>query len=276
VLRLPAPRTTRARGALLFAIVAASPLALWMVRNRRVAGMLTGERTTAEHGSADNIWLALDQISRWWLPTRLPAAARIAILALVVAAAVATLSRERRRALARCLIGPAGLFTALYLVALVAAASTTRIDPINARLLAPVFPAIVLGVWTLADVALAGRRRRRLASALLVVWLLYPVTRAAVEVADRYAHGAGGYSRDVWQNADVVHWLRRHPIAAPVVSNEPDALYLLTGIEARRESVAAPRSVVVFRHGPPAPSGWAGAGLTPVYSGRDGDIEAVP
>jgi hypothetical protein len=262
-------RVTRATG---FVLIATAPLALWLTRNVMVTGTVTGERAAAGEDAGRHVWLVLDHVTRWWLPTRVPAAWRVALVAAVVVAAAAALPGAERRRLARTLAGPAPLFVACYVAALVLSVSVTAVDAIGPRLLAPAFVFLVPGSFVLVDAVLRAFPRRRLLRLLVVVWLLYPAARVAVDVGDRHALGAGGYARDAWHRADVVQWLRGRAPDPPVVSNAPEALYLLTGIAARGEATAAAGTAVIFSGAPAPPAGWPGAPMRPIFAGRDGAV----
>jgi hypothetical protein len=110
--------------------------------------------------------------------------------------------------------------------------------------------------------------------AAVACWIVYPIVHVGVDVSQRFALGAGGYNRDAWHHADVVAWIRAHALRPPVVSNDPDALYLLTGVEARPIAPhrAPARTAVLFTRASPAPEPPAGTAL---FAGHDGTVVAL-
>src|SRR5581483_8465759 len=80
-----------------FAVVAVTPIALWLARNVALTGTPAGERVAPSGSLLHHAWLVIDHVTRWWLPTRVPAAARVAVAGLVLALLVTRLSVAQRR-----------------------------------------------------------------------------------------------------------------------------------------------------------------------------------
>ena len=269
-----APGSVRARlgRAAGFSVVALTPLALWLARNARLTGTLTGDRAAPHVTLGDQGWALIDALGRWWLPARIPPTPRLAVIALVFAGLAAAMVLERRTPR----LTPGALFVVLYVGALLASVATTAVDRIDDRLLAPLYVVVMIGGWALVDrvTRRLGPSRRTVVRVLVACWMLYPVVHATADVAQRVTVGAGGYNRDPWRHADVIEWIRGRSLPGPVVSNDPDALYLLTGVEATpiASHPASARTVVLFERATPPPRAVSGTAL---FAGRDGTVTAV-
>jgi len=105
------------------------------------------------------------------------------------------------------------VFSATYLILLEGAAALTRIDPIDARLLAPLFvPLLVLGFSLLdrVDERLTPTRAAPVAGALAVLAAAWAVAGADNSIAyDRSVRAGGaGYADPRWRESALAQWLR--------------------------------------------------------------------
>ncbi len=236
-------RVARAIG---FTLVATGPLALWLLRNHTLTGTITGERAPGQWGLGFNLSRVLLYLSSWVLPPAGEGAwigvAHGALL-LLLGAALWLGARQLRsvgeggdeprdlEAMVAC-----GLFLAGYVALLVWSATTVALDVLNHRLMAPLYPPLVILATLAADRALsatAGDRavlRRTLAGAA-AVWLLLTVPLTA-QVLGQAAAGLG-YRSPAWRSSELVAHLRNDPPRGAVYSNDAPGVYYLTGIPAR-------------------------------------------
>jgi hypothetical protein len=222
-----APLRRRVGPALLMLGVALVPVGLWLLRNRLVAGAVTGERIAASAGFADSVRLILRGLAGPFLP---PVPLFLAVLVIVV---VLPFVRPPQPAAPRRL---AAVLLLAYLAGLGFAAATTAIDGLDSRMTAALYPLVIALVLAgFEDVAARLRSRpvRLLAAALAGFWLVLQVNRSVRLVRDWRELGAGGYSITAWQESPTVAWLRQNPVAPPVYSNAPDAAYILANVPAR-------------------------------------------
>lgn len=235
-----------------FIVIACLPMALWQVRlyfwlpDEFVELFALGTRTSVDghlalvRGELAD-WLA--PLSAWWLAMPL------------IAGMVAV-------CLLRPTVRPLALFTAVYVVVLVAAAAAQPFNAIGTRLLAPVYvPLVVLAVVTLKEAASQDRFVTYVASPLVVglaCWWVVANGASTASMAYRASVEGGG-----WYETSTAHGWATDLFAAtealdgPVYSNVSALLYYRSGVTAYEEAWMW----VPARHGLPA-DGWL------VYVGR--------
>jgi hypothetical protein len=243
--------------ALLFGAVAATPNALWSLRNYLVSGHLTGDRRTAVGSLAHNVGLSLSTLGGWVIPPDASDAARTIAGGVCLLAAsslfLAAWTRRSRSDGLRPLL-PLALYLALYTALLLASATLTPIDPIGDRLMVPlVLPGLVLLGCT-AHAALRGVHRRALrragqAAALagFALWLV-AATGPRAEATEVQNAREEANLRD-WRLSAVGRYLRHRPIPGTVFSNDPWTLFTMTGVASR----VAPTIARAHRALPTAP-----------------------
>lgn len=245
------PLHRRLGRAMLFGAASGLPLALWLLRNVRATGTLTGPRGgMGPQPLADVLVGSARTLAGWLLPPAAPAwgqAAALGGLALLVAAAF-LLRGGARPARVRLRLRVALGFTLVYAAFVTAAGAAGLSDAPNGRLLAPLLVPLVFMAAHGLEAALAAMRRagwRRLAQVLAVcagLWLAWPLTSTAAYVYVRAKIGGGGYHTEAWQASAMVRWLKTHPPEGVVYSNLPAAAYLFTRRYARAwPPAAAPR-----------------------------------
>jgi hypothetical protein len=232
----------RWRGAVGFGAIALAPLLGWLAWVSQVAGRATN-RTAVFHPPGWGYFSAgIRRIATWVLPAEVPTPVRLVGLALVAALLVRLAWRDRHRLAAsagepppsppgRGLAGLVGLFAVAYLAALVADRSlfdvTGRLD---SRFLLPFHAAvIVLAAWALRGVDLRRSHLVRLGLTAVVgvhivsggLWMYDATTDREVR--------PGGFASPAWVHSEVVDQVRALDPAAPVYTNEVDALYFHTG-----------------------------------------------
>ena len=126
-------------------------------------------------------------------------------------------------------------FVLIYVGFLVISATRVAYDQLGHRLLAPVYVPLALFLLLLIAPllekdAFAGGRggTRRFVMLLLGVWLLYAATVTALMVRKSMTEGLG-YSARVWRESATARYVREHDMSCVFYSNDPNALYILTG-----------------------------------------------
>ena len=69
-------------------------------------------------------------------------------------------------------------------------------------------------------------------AALLVAWAAFQATHTAKWLARAHADGLG-YATSEWRDSPLIRYVRELPPGTPIYSNGPDAIYILTGIQAK-------------------------------------------
>ncbi len=229
-----------------FGVVSATPLALWLLRNR-LAGATVGGHSfrPASVGQLTRAFsVGLDTLVPWFFTARAPYPARIIglgiILALAAVLAVVAHVKLRERGRSRLThVATVVAVGTVYFCFLATSAAGLGWDP-EPRLMAPLYVLAMVLVATGAEAALhllqvAESRQRWLAPAgigVCALWLLYPLTETYHSVRHSWQHGPGGYSTPAWQQSAMMAWLRQHPLDGAIYSNVPDAVYILTGATA--------------------------------------------
>jgi 4-amino-4-deoxy-L-arabinose transferase-like glycosyltransferase len=233
--------------ATLFAFISTLPLTAWVIRNYAVASTLAGERGLSPYTLMQELYFTLNTVSKWFLPPIILAILRILLIVLLFVLGIAifpVLSRwnqDRWASINSLRIMPLVYFILLYTSGLIASATRIAFDPINHRLLAPIYvPFMLLVLFTIDNIAQSFSRmhfsKQALNAFLLIgfgLWLGYPFLYSGNLVINSIRNGAGGYSSKAWMNSELISYLRQHPLRGSVYSNAPHAIYILTGMSAR-------------------------------------------
>ena len=188
------------RSALAWPVLAALPLAVWLVRNHLIYGGLTGHTVPPSIGLGHNLLEAIRFCVADFLPiphlnTGLGLYAKYALAAVAVAVAF-VLGLVCRRASNRVIwTGSAkgtvlvAVYAVAYLGTLAALAAVRDFDPINTRLTMPAYPAIII-VFAIAVVSLAeiAKVAKCIMIALASAWLVL-ATAASLRGAIYYTSG---------------------------------------------------------------------------------------
>lgn len=140
-------------------LTSAVPLGIWLVRNKILYGTLTGTR----HSSVETIWTLVEKawqvISSWFVGDS------ILIIPLLIVAIV--LIRPNLKGINLDVV----IFSAVYLVFMITSSLLVKYDELDSRLLAPIFPVIIIGMsYVLDQIPL----NKKLVKVLAYAWLLAP------------------------------------------------------------------------------------------------------
>lgn len=248
----PGRRRAREAGVVL-GLGLAGPL-LWLLRNAWVGGSTTNRSFGFHPPTAERLMEALDTLSLWLLPSRIPVAARhgVAVVVLVVfAVAVVHALRRRPRGQPRpqADLLQVALTCALGYVVLLGL-SLTFVDastPLNDRILAPLLILGLIAALLAASTWVSKPGWGRLIVCLsTLTFVVLTVARGETAWVRLRTDGQGFASR-AWQTSELVALTRQLPAGTPIYTNELDALYLLTGRQAYQVPIywdpvrAAPR-----------------------------------
>ena len=245
---------TRLRAVALYAVVVAVPTALWLGRNLLVVDSLTGDRSALFHFPAlPTLFMLVEMmlgtmvgptvlgwIERFSAPLGGAAGTQLVCLLAVWGLVALALARWRRAAPGAAVL--AG-FVVCYLGLLAAVAWTglglSAEQRYAAPLVAPMLAVCVLSLHACASPAGANwlgrgpRWRRRLVAAAMTaalsLWLAQWVAPNVREVKQWRIHGGYGYGASRWAESATMASLRFGPRRGLLFSNDPLAVYLLTG-----------------------------------------------
>lgn len=237
------PRVSAGRrlsDAALYAGTASAPFVAYAIRNYLVAASTLGPRAPSRTGLAVNMDLATDTVFAWFLPWRLQSFDTLIYAALFLLGAACW---ARREALLREIRGSARLvrlsaaFVVTYVAFLVISSSIIAYDPLNDRLLSPIYPPLLFLLAALVSPrVLVGRIARVVVlGGLFLLAAAGPVRLVISDVRAKEADGAGVYSTRAWRESSLLaHLIASNPPPGRMLySNARSALYILTDIHAR-------------------------------------------
>jgi hypothetical protein len=244
------PMRRRAIDLLLFVGSTSAAFGIWVARNLHVSGTPLGARSPAVYSFAENVVLSLSVFQSHVLPEgsgfpillKFGVAAAVGLLALWTYAPLAR-HFEKRAAEERAVLMPCLVFSLVFYAFTIITSTAVAYDPINYRLLSPLYlPVLVAVAWLLNEAmrysqSAEGRRRRiRIVTVLLVVMaMVQPVRQFALDFGDRFREGAGLNHR-VWTESELMGFLKHWQgpeRAKPIFSNAPMALAWHLGLDAR-------------------------------------------
>jgi hypothetical protein len=245
---------TRITYATTFFSLSVLPALLWIVRNYIFTGTFTGVRAPAYYGFLKNSLLTFETLARWFVPPYwYYFIGQISFATIIVFVAVWYLIIFRRKKnyptdykifQLKCIIS----YIVIYLLVLITSSSLTANEIISeGRLLTPLYPFIIFLVFYRLDncykqITFTSVRKRGIiltVGCLLCLWLLYPASKMIDVLSEWREDGIGKnyfdqayYSKTAWQESPSVKWLKKHSLRGDLYSNEPTALYILTGLVA--------------------------------------------
>lgn len=235
------------------------PVGSWLIRNLFVASTATGARTPAQASLLGKAVVAIAVIHDWFFPRPgIPVLDWVLVglsTLLIAFLAVLTLRRLQSQSdLGGRLTRAAACFVGFYFIAVVLASATYASDEISPRLLAPIYLPLVLvlltGINSAVRLLLRSRKPRTEtwgSAALAGLLLIHPLYWNTRIYRSWQATGVGHFSQPEWQESPLVAWLRSNPLPGRILSNDPAAVYLLTGQDARispSRSAALPKELI--------------------------------
>jgi hypothetical protein len=242
----PATIKKRLLNTILFAMLAAGPLLVWMFRNFTLAGTATSREIAFHPFGKTHLEWALTTLSSWLLvPASADAYIKIVPLLLIVSGFVAVLINKARTntnlTKIPFIIKLFVIFIPVYGLFLVI--SITFIDantPLDSRILSPIFVAgLIITMYTLGELYIWVNRWANTRYLFHGIFLaisgvfLFSYLTTWIEVSrDSYRNGIG-YNSLVWKNSLILARVRQLPSGETIYSNSPEAVYIGTGRVAR-------------------------------------------
>lgn len=249
------PLKTRTLYGVIFGIVAALPLVLWTTRNYQLTGTFTGERPPARNSLFTQLGYTLYWLTNWFSPFQLPSIPAIISMGIFALAIVGITGWLIRRVyqrdgkitidgLLQTFPGTLTIFTLIYLFFLILGHSSTDLTPINNRYVSPIYPSVMLlvfmGIESLLQRAntysISSISGRTIIIALVIMWLVYPVTKAVQRVITTAQTGPVEVNiinptvdlLAAWEHSDLLQWLEANPLQGRIYSNAPAPIYART------------------------------------------------
>ncbi len=235
------PFREKVRHSAAYAFIAVTPLGAWLLRNISVSGTFTGpERSLPPLASfAEYAQQTLDILGSWAVPlfNPVPAGAAMAtswaLLALAIAAGCGLLLHSRRDRDSNTIV-LWGAFALIYLAIFLVTASSSRVY-MASRYISPVYiPLLFIVTFVLDRLVGRGTGKSPLTAVMvsaLALWLAGSAVAIGRGIQAANGSGAGHIawlSGARFADSAVLSYMREHPVAGWVYSNDHFAVYIYT------------------------------------------------
>jgi 4-amino-4-deoxy-L-arabinose transferase-like glycosyltransferase len=222
------------------AVLALIPIGGWALRNVAVGVAPLGPREPADETLSRATENVMNALAGWVMPDRADLPTGVA--AAVVTACFVVAWRLRRDTATHSpvamtkeqwlmlIVLPAG-----YLIFMVALSLRAAFDPLSNRLLVPAFPALWLVLMRWAAVAVPTVSSRALSApagvflAAILGWITTAVVFDVLRMLMTDRRDGRGFSSAAWKSSALIEQVKGMPKHCALTSNNPEALYLLTG-----------------------------------------------
>lgn len=234
-----------------FALAAVVPLSIFIARNYVVHRTFTGTRGESVFTFSQNLRSLMDTLFSWALPVGLAGSRPVFILlGIGIAFALFYPVFEKLHggkllsgspvAQMTCLrFMPVFVFGVVYSVFILLSATFSNMDGLGGRLLVPLFiPFGVLAIGAVRSLVqvisrMAPPRLYTVFTAMGLLAVMIPQVAASYEVLQRFLDRRMTFLSEAWTNSPTLAALRERWKGEEVFSNQPEAVYIITGIEAR-------------------------------------------
>ena len=232
------PWKKRIENSMIFGIISSLPVTMFMIRNLLVTNTLLGERPSSDTTPLEAMERTARYFTNWYIPQIFSEGVYTTVIIIFTTTFILGLiyllikSNERRK------IAPWVLFTGVYIFYLNLSSILVGFEGIKNRLLSPVFiPSLLILLWIIQQVIsktltndngrLHSSLKRGATYTLMAILILFITSSAgslSVEIRNKINDGAGGYSRNVWEDSEIIEELESTELRGPVYSNDPWAL----------------------------------------------------
>jgi hypothetical protein len=242
-------RKRRVFDAVAFVGIGSLPIALWVIRNRWIAGIATNRQIGFHPAGFDRLGDVLSTLVSWFSGFG-SASIRVQILTVCLVLVAGSLfligtwfltPRDGEVEVCRAMdvLQFMALIIGTYLLVLYTSISALDVQiPIDSRILSPLYvPFVLLAVSVVHRLDWLGRGHFLLpALALLVIGLQLP---SGLDWLRQLRRDGIGYSSRLWMESKLIRHLSLIDPSVAIFSNAPDVVYTLTG----RPSAMIPRKV---------------------------------
>jgi hypothetical protein len=230
---------------IVFLIVAVLPVGIWLVRNYFLSTGLVGMRGASSYTLFENAGLFYNIVASWCFSSNLTG---IYFASILLAGAVWVFfdlykSKSTKKRFIE-LLGPSLLFILFYSVIILISSTTTAYDPISDRLLSPIYAPLVFILFFIFDKIFLWLKRsfnQKIVLALFVfgiaLLIKHPAEKTLRLIEDYQELSGWGFSADSWRKSKTIEFLTSHEHLLKkytLYSNEPEAIYILTKLNAKR------------------------------------------
>jgi hypothetical protein len=227
---------------LLFGFSSISFLVLNLIKNRLSSGLSTGTREPSITSLSKNLYYTGVTYRQWMgLPDWMDKYG-IAISCLLIFGLVAILVWRFAKSKLNRPEGVITMFALIYAAFLPLLATFSRFEPLNSRLMSPVYVSLLIGItWWLPDASkgLKFGKKMTFAVPFVVLMLLLGYSTAKIDYQrydDENDYGVPGYSDDDWNGKPFMNYLKTHPNSyksgVPRFTDADEAVYFFSGATA--------------------------------------------
>lgn len=235
-----------------YLVLSLIPFGLMLFRNYSISGSLFGRRGSTKNSILSNIDLSVEKIISWFLPESTVDSGLFFFIAILFFGFImyrhfiskskpAHVLEQLKNRVAILII-----FILVYLSAVIIVSSFRSIDPIDDRLLSPVYIPLILlfciSTYNFKRRSGSGWYKSAFTFLLFLLLLCKPIITNSTYVARHIKFGSG-YSGSNWEKENVKSWisgfLGLKDSINSVYSNDPFAVYYLTGVYSKWSPVKA-------------------------------------
>ncbi|WP_183574527.1 hypothetical protein HDF18_01855 [Mucilaginibacter sp. X5P1] len=227
---------------LIFGFSSISLLVLNLIKNRLSTGLSTGTREPAVTPLSRNLYYAGTVMCDWMgLPNKFYPYA-IAIACIILLSLVALLAWRAYNKKMNTTENIVIMFAAFYGIFIPVLASVSRFEPLNSRLLSPMFVCLLIACTSWVPDILSGLQlKKQLVYAIpfVVLMLAFEYSVGATDYQrydDEGDYGVPGYTDDDWNTSKFITFLKTHKDiykpGVPKYSDADEAVYFFTGTTA--------------------------------------------
>jgi hypothetical protein len=225
---------------LIYGAVSISLLVGNLILNRINTGLSTGTREPSITPFTKNLYLFGKVICQWGSLSDKAIPYAVLIAAVLLCSLIAILAFKTLKRQINSYENIVIAFAVVYGLFIVISATISRYEPINNRLVAPMFIALLIASTSwVPDVLLMLKSKLRyvLSGAVVILMLLFEYATYKTDwqrYDDENDYGVPGYSDDDWNKSEFVAYLKKHrdifKPGIPIYTDANEAVYLFTGM----------------------------------------------
>lgn len=236
--RSPVPAVARAVGVTVLALI---PISGWALRNVSIGVAPLGPREPADETFSGATERVVSTLAGWVMPDRTELTTVVVAAAVTACFMLTWRFRRDKAGYAAAVMMKEQWFMLValpigYLIFMVGLSLLAAFDPLSNRLLVPAFPAFWLVLMRSAAVVASAASSRvvnapvRVLLAAILGWITTTVACEGFTMLMTDQRDGRGFSSAAWKSSSLIEQVRSLPKHCTLMSNNPEALYLLTGI----------------------------------------------
>ncbi|MBS1531247.1 MAG: hypothetical protein JSU01_13155 [Bacteroidetes bacterium] len=229
---------------LLFGAVSLSLLTANLLYNSTVTGLSTGTREPSITPFSQNLFRVGTVINDWGALSNKADAFAIPIASIILLSLIGVLAwktfKKRINSYENIVIA----FAVVYGLFMIILATFSRFEPINSRLLSPMFIPLLISCTSWVPDVLKDVHtkvwKHSLAGVAVIAMLIFEYSTVTIDYQrwdDENDYGVPGYSDDSWNQSEILPYLKKHKAMfkpdIPIYSDANEAVWLCTGLNSQ-------------------------------------------